>query len=120
MKASKLIGLAVILTGVFNINSAVAATRIQFARGSYCGMYSGNFTGGKEFVLRLAKGQTFTSKNVGNGTQYDIYVKGSTGVVRGEKVSTNEIQYYIPRAGNYYVYVESTVPHSSIEFCAYE
>ena len=119
MKPSKIIGLAVILTGVLSINPTIAATKIQFARGSYCGMYSGNFTGGKEFVLRLAKGQTFTSKNVGDGTQYDVYVKGSTGIVRGEKVSANEIQYYIPRAGNYYIYVESSVPHSSIEFCAY-
>lgn len=119
MKSSKIIGLVVILSGILNINPAVAATRIQFARGSYCGMYSGNFTGGKEFVLRLATGQTFTSKNVGEGTQYDVYVKGPTGVVRGEKISSNQIDYYIPRAGNYYVYVESTVPHSSIEFCAY-
>ena len=119
MKMPKFIGLVVILTGVLNTNSAVAATRIQFARGSYCGMYSGNFTGGKEFVLRLAKGQTFTSKNMGDGIQYNIYVKGPTGVVRGEKISVSEINYYIPRVGNYYIYVESTVPHSSIEFCAY-
>ena len=27
-----------------------AATRIKFARGSYCGSYSGNFSQGREFV----------------------------------------------------------------------
>ncbi|NJO93173.1 MAG: hypothetical protein HC820_00225 [Hydrococcus sp. RM1_1_31] len=97
----------------------MAATRVQFARGSYCGSYSGNFSGGKEFVLRLARGQTFTSRNTGGGTQYDIYVKGPTGIVRGEKVSWEQINYYTPVAGDYYIYIESTMPYNSVEFCAY-
>lgn len=119
MKPKNIIGSIILLTGVLNINIAVAATRIQFAKGSYCGIYSGNFSGGKEFVLNLAKGQTLTSKNVGSGTQYDVYVKGSVGVVRGEKVNSEQINYYLPKSGNYYIYVESTAPYSTIEFCAY-
>lgn len=118
MKQTK-IGLIIILAGILNINPADAATRIKFAKGSYCGMYSGNFSVGKEFVLNLGKGQTLTSKNVSGGTQYNIYVRGSVGVVRGEKVDTNEIDYYIPKTGNYYIYVDLTEPYSSIEFCAY-
>lgn len=119
MKPTKIIGSIILLAGILNINPAVAATKIQFAKGSYCGVYSGNFSGGKEFVLKLAKGQTLTSKNVGDGTQYDIYVTGSVGVVRGEKVDSDQINYYLPKSGNYYIYVESTVPYSTIEFCAY-
>lgn len=119
MKPKNIIGSVIILTGVLNINIAVAATRIQFAKGSYCGVYSGNFSGGKEFVLNLAKGQTLTSKNVDDGTQYDVYVRGSVGVVRGEKVNSDQINYYLPKSGNYYIYVESTAPYSTIEFCAY-
>lgn len=119
MKLKSFVLLGVLASFVFNVDSAVAATRIRFAQGSYCGMYSGNFSNGKEFVLGLAKGQTLTSKNTGSGTQYDVYVKGSKGIVRGEKVSSNKIEYYIPRAGDYYIYVESSVPYSSIELCAY-
>ncbi len=118
MKPTKILGSIILLAGIVNINPAVAATKIQFAKGSYCGVYSGNFSGGKEFVLKLAKGQ-MTSKNVGGGTQYDIYVRGSVGVVRGEKVDSDQINYYLPKSGNYYIYVESSVPDSTIEFCAY-
>lgn len=119
MKTQHFILFGILASFVFNVDSAMAATRVQFARGSYCGVYSGNFSGGKEFVLWLAKGQTFTSKNSGSGTQSDVYVKGPNGVVRGEKVSTDQINYYVPQSGNYYIYVESTIPYSSIEFCAY-
>lgn len=107
------------LTLAFFTASAEATTRIKFARGSYCGSYSGNFSNGREFVLRLAKLQTFTSRNIGNGTQYDAYVTGPTGRVAGEKVNVAQINYQIPVAGDYRIYVESSTPSSSIEFCAY-
>jgi len=98
---------------------AQAATRIQFAAGSYCGSYSGNFAEGREFVLNLRRGQTFTSKNTGGGTQYDIYVSGPTGRISGRKVSSSQINYYIPESGDYYIYIKSTVDYSAVEFCAY-
>lgn len=94
-------------------------TRIQFARGSYCGSYSGNFNQGKEFVLNLRRGQRFTSRNIGGGTQYDVYLTGPKGPINGQKVSASQIDYYIPVSGDYYVYVESTTSYSNIEFCAY-
>jgi len=64
--------LPVISTTVFNPKNANAATRVAFARGSYCGSYSGNFSGGREFVLNLGGGQTFTARNTGGGVQYDM------------------------------------------------
>jgi hypothetical protein len=94
-------------------------TRIQFARGSYCGSYSGNFSQGREFVLNLRRGQRFTSRNIGGGTQYDLYVSGPRGRINGQKVSPSQIDYYIPASGDYYVYIESTTSYSNVEFCAY-
>lgn len=99
--------------------SSEAATRIKFARGSYCGSYSGHFSNGREFVLGLAANQTFTSRNIGYGTQYDTYVIGPKGRVFGEKISGDQINYQVPASGDYRIYVESSTSHSSIEFCAY-
>lgn len=116
---SALIVLPVISSVVLNPKTANAATRIKFARGSYCGSYSGNFSGGREFVLGLGRGQTFTSRNTGGGVQYDISVYGSTGYVYGNKVSRNQINYQIPRSGDYYIYIKSSTQYNSVEFCAY-
>ncbi len=99
--------------------NAQAPTRIQFAKGSYCGSYSGNFSRGRKFVLKLGGGQTFTSRNIGSGTQYDVYVTGPRGRINGQQVSDTQIDYYIPVSGDYYIYVESSNPYSNIEFCAY-
>jgi hypothetical protein len=98
---------------------AQKATRIKFARGSYCGSYSGNFSQGREFVLNLGSGQRFTSRNIGGGIQYDIYVTGPKGRISGEKVAKDQIEYYIPVKGDYYIYIESTTSFSNVEFCAY-
>ncbi|MFB2879150.1 hypothetical protein [Floridanema aerugineum] len=121
MSLVRAVHLAVLIGGLAytNISPALAATRIQFARGSYCGVYSGNFSSGREFVLHLRKGQNFTSRNTGSGTQYDVYVRGPGGRVPGTKVSPSQIDYAIPVTGNYYIYVESTTNYNSIEFCAY-
>lgn len=108
-----------ILSLTFFTASAEAATRIKFTRGSYCGSYSGNFSNGREFILGLGKGQTFTSRNIGHGTQYDLYVIGPTGIVAGEKVNLEQINYQIPVSGDYRIYIESSTRNSSIEFCAY-
>lgn len=99
--------------------NAQPATRIQFARGSYCGSYSGNFSGGRQFVLNLGGGQTFTTRNIGGGTQHDISVYGPRGRVPGQSVSESQLEFLIPRSGDYYVYVESRTEFNAIEFCAY-
>ncbi|MGK7898529.1 MAG: hypothetical protein AB4372_34165 [Xenococcus sp. (in: cyanobacteria)] len=116
-----LVTLWLILTFFFtgSVTLGQAATRIKFPQGSYCGSYSGNFSGGREFVLNLGRGQTFTSQNTGGGTQYDVFVTGPTGRIRGQQVSDNQIDYYIPVTGDYYIYVESTIQYNSIQFCAY-
>jgi hypothetical protein len=120
----QLLKLSVFLTGValsiVPLNPAIAqqVVRIAFARNSYCGVYSGNFSGGREFVLNLRRGQTLTSTNTGSGTQTE-YVTGPVGKVRGVKVASDQINYEIPANGDYYIYVESTSRYSSIEFCAY-
>jgi len=86
---------------------------------SYCGSYSGNFSRGREFVLNLRRGQRFTSRNIGGGTQYDLYVTGPKGRVSGTKVASDQIDYYIPANGDDYIYIESTTSNSNVEFCAY-
>ena len=96
-----------------------AATRIRFAGGSYCGSYSGDFSGGREFVLGLASGQTFTSRNTGHADQYDVSVYGPTGRVPGRRASRTTLRYSIPVSGDYYITIRSTSPYSSVEFCAY-
>lgn len=117
--ASTLFCLPIVSHAAFYPESVNAATRIAFARGSYCGSYSGNFSRGREFVLNLGRGQDFLVRNTGRGHQYNISVYGPTGYVYGDKMSSDRINYQIPRQGEYYVYVESNTTYNSIEFCAY-
>lgn len=95
------------------------ATRIRFARGSYCGSYSGDFSQGRRFVLNLSQEQTLTVRNVGEGIQYDLSVFGPKGRIPGHKVSQEQMNYHIPVKGDYYIYMDSTVPFNAVEFCAY-
>ncbi len=95
-------------------------TPIKFAKGSYCGSYSGNFMNGKKFSLRLKANQEFISRNTGYGYQYDVYVKAPNGrKLRGKKTSDDEIMYTTTRSGKHTIYVKSTERFNSIEFCAY-
>ncbi|MGJ3252906.1 MAG: hypothetical protein ACFE0J_17505 [Elainellaceae cyanobacterium] len=112
------------LTFTYALPSAVKAqeeqaTRIQFARGSYCGSYSGNFSGGREFVLNLGSGQTFTSRNIGGGIQYDLYVYGPDGRLDGNQIASDQINYQTRAAGDHYIYIQSTNRYTAVEFCAY-
>ncbi|MEG3438480.1 hypothetical protein V0288_15215 [Pannus brasiliensis CCIBt3594] len=118
MKNTTLLAIALTTFAILPATETPAATRIQFARGSYCGSYSGNFSRGREFVLRLRGGQILSTRNIGRGTQYNIYVNGPTGTIDGRPVSPNQIDYPIPRSGDYYIYIESSTPYSNIEFCA--
>ncbi len=99
---------------------AQAATRIEFAKGSFCGSYSGNYFRGKEFVLNLGRGQTLAIRNTGRGTHYDVFVfEPNNRIVRGQKVARDQINFYIPTSGDYSIEISSTVKFNSIEFCAY-
>jgi hypothetical protein len=94
-------------------------TRIVFAKGSYCGSYTGDFSGGKRFVLGLGRDQTFISRNTGNSRQFDVYVTGPTGKIPGQNVAANEIHYRTTARGDYEIMVLSESAFSSVEFCAY-
>jgi hypothetical protein len=111
--------IAVSLISTLWTTSAIAATRIKFARGSYCGSYSGDFSNGREFVLNLRGGQTFTTRNIGGGRQVVFSVRGPSGRISGYQNSADQINYDIPRSGDYYIWVESSTSFSNIEFCAY-
>ncbi|MBR8829604.1 MAG: hypothetical protein N5P05_001446 [Chroococcopsis gigantea SAG 12.99] len=102
-----------------NVDLALAATRIKFAPGSYCGSYSGNFVRGRDFVLGLRRGQTLTTRNIGGGTQYNLDVSGPTGSIRGRQEGEDQINYPIPATGDYYISVVASTDFSNIEFCAY-
>ncbi|PQJ94970.1 hypothetical protein CXB77_17825 [Chromatium okenii] len=110
-----------IFTAAIISSTAIAggATRIQFAKGSYCGAYTGNFAGGKRFVLQLGRDQTFISRNTGNSNQLDVYVTGPTGQISGEKTGDNEIHYRTTAKGDYEIMVISDSNFSSVEFCVY-
>lgn len=119
MKDMKNIVIGMLLGFVLAFPAYAESTRIQFAKGSYCGSYSGNFSGGKRFVLRLGRDQTFISRNTGSSPQLDVYVTGPTGRLYGEKVSDNEIHYRTTAKGEYEIMVLSESTFASIEFCAY-
>ncbi|MBS9780417.1 MAG: hypothetical protein KGV51_07305 [Moraxellaceae bacterium] len=105
--------------------SAVATaktTPIKFAKGSYCGSYSGNFTHGKKFSLVLKANQELVTRNTEYGF-YDVHVKAPNGrTLRGKVDIDHETMYTIhttTRSGRHTIYVKSTEPYNSIEFCAY-
>ncbi|MDO4895522.1 hypothetical protein [Moraxella sp.] len=98
-------------------------TPIKFAKGSYCGSFTGNYAN-RTFTLGLGKGQTLLiNGNEGAGVDgaKDIIVKGPNGktlpydgqdygqwIVRTTGKHTIKIIPYSPRDA-----------YSSIEFCAY-
>jgi len=107
---------------IFLCAPAIAApkiTRIQFAKGSYCGSYTGDFSGGRRFILSLGRDQTFVSRNNSGSDQIDVYVQGPTGKIPGEKISDNEVHYQTTAKGDYEIMVLSASKFSSVEFCAY-
>lgn len=100
--------------------SEAKITKIKFAKGSYCGSYSGNFSKGKVFSLYLSANQEFITRNTGDGFQYDITVKAPNGrSLRGEHISDSELMYTTTRKGRHIIKVKSTERFNSIEFCAY-
>ena len=121
MKYIKTATIAVVVLSLLitsNNASSEVATQIKFAKGSFCGSYSGDFSKGKKFLLNLKEGQRFTSRNIGGGMQYDGYLVGPTGKLNGQKVSSDQIDYFIPMRGYYEIFVFSE-GHGSVEFCAY-
>ena len=100
-------------------STAYAQTRIKFPIGSYCGQYTGDFRQPRYFVLNLGRGQTLTSRILSEGTQWDDYVSGPSGMLRPNRESNDQVNYRIPVTGDYFIKVSANMPYSSIEFCAY-
>jgi hypothetical protein len=98
---------------------AQAATRIKFKKGSYCGTYTGNFRGGKTFVLGLDEGQKFSTRNIGNGTNTNFYVTGPTGELQVNREDRSTLYYFTEGAGDHFIKITSTIRTASVEFCAY-
>jgi hypothetical protein len=111
--------LLVALTMGLTALPAEAATRIRFAKGSFCGAYAGNYRNGREFVLALKAGQRFTVANTGSGNQTTWSVSGPTGELDGDQFNRSTMEYYTEARGDHYVYVSSTASRSSVQFCAY-
>ncbi|WAL61420.1 hypothetical protein [Thermocoleostomius sinensis] len=111
------IAITMAVTG--NASIALATTRIEFASNSYCGAYAGDFSRGREFVLNIGSGQTLTLRNIGNGTQYTAYVSGPNGQIYGDQVEFDQVNYWIPETGDYYIYIQSSTGYNAVEFCAY-
>ena len=105
--------------GVMPIRAEARATRIVFARGRYCGSYSGDFRTPRVFLIGLRAGQEFTVRNTGRGQQYGITVTGPTGTLDGENTSSNTLSYYTDADGDHYVTISAVVRYTSVQFCAY-
>lgn len=120
---SSLIGIFICLPVISNLvlspKDVNAATRIGSASRSYCDSYSGNFSRGEEFVLSLSDGQSFSVRNTGSKAKYYVSVYGSTGYIYGNKVSSDQLNFYAPQKGDYRVHVKSNNLYNSVEFCAY-
>lgn len=104
-----------VCTGVSQ--SAVAATKIIFPKGSYCASYSGDFSKSKTYSLYLLKGQDIEVKaaNMEDG----VTIKDSYGNVRGEWVDDNTYRVQTRMKGKHFVTVRSPYGDQKVEFCAY-
>ena len=113
------IAMAIVTVMALVAGPALAATRIVFPRGSFCGSYSGNYRNGKEFVLGLKADQRFTVTNTGVGRQTTWSVSGPTGDLEGYRQDRSTFEYYTEATGSHYVFVTSTARRSAVQFCAY-
>ena len=94
------------------------ATKITFAKDSYCGNFAGNIKNGKEFRLWLLPEQNLVIRNVGDDQINIAYVSGPNGRLTGDRYD-NETSYVTERKGNHRMKVYGNSSYSSVEFCAY-
>lgn len=97
--------------------SATAATKIVFPKGSYCASYSGNFSKSKTYSVSLMKGQQFEVKaaNMEDG----IIIKDKRGTVPGNWIDDTTYQIYTRNKGVHNVTVKSPYGDQQVQFCAY-
>ena len=94
------------------------ATKITFAKDSYCGNFAGNIKNGKEFRLWLLPEQNLVIRNVGDDQINIAYVSGPNGRLTGDRYD-NETSYVTESKGNHRMKVYGNSSYSSVEFCAY-
>lgn len=99
-------------------SQAKAPTPVVFAKGSYCGSFTGNVQHGRTFRLGLLANQDFIVTNIGNGQINVAAVDGPNGRIKGSRYG-NSKRYYISKNGRHDVLIFANTGHSSIEFCAY-
>lgn len=101
-----------------SVQAAESATKITFAKDSYCGNFTGNIKDGKVFRLWLMPDQNLVIRNVGDDRINVAYVSGPNGRLDGDRYD-NETSYFTERKGNHRMKVYGNSNHSSVEFCAY-
>lgn len=100
------------------VQAAPTSTKITFAKGSYCGNFTGNLKNGKVFRLWLMPEQNLVIRNIGDDQISVAYAAGPNGQLIGERHDT-ETGYTTERKGNHYIKVYGNSSHSAVEFCAY-
>ena len=114
-----IIAITIALSSAFSMPlQAKAPTKVVFAKGSYCGSFTGNVRHGRTFRLGLLANQDFIITNTGDGQINVASVKGPNGIIRGSRIG-NAKGYYISKSGPHDILIYANSNHSSIEFCAY-
>lgn len=117
----KMIIIAALVTAPLMATSAQAAetaTKVTFAKDSYCGSFAGNIRNGKEFRLWLMPNQNLVIRNVGDDQVSVAYVSGPSGRLSGDRYE-DETSYITERKGNHLMKIYGNSSYSSVEFCAY-
>jgi hypothetical protein len=115
MIVAALITAPLIATSTYAVETA---TKVTFAKDSYCGSFAGNIQNGKEFRLWLMPEQNLVIRNVGDDQINVAYVSGPNGRLTGDRYD-NETSYFTERKGNHRMKVYGNSSYSSVEFCAY-
>ena len=97
--------------------SAASFVKIVFAKGSFCGNYTGKIGSGKTFRMGLSADQTLTIRTL-NGNHTIAWVKGPTGYLDGSKPDDESTEYFTEAKGWYYVRITAVVGRGDVQFCA--
>lgn len=121
LATSLCLGFSSLIAGQLSL--AQEAIRIPFAKGSYCSLYSGYFSGGRTFVINIQARQTLTieSTDAGNANpnlKYNIVPPVDYDIL-GQADTALRDEMYIEITGDYYIYAESQLDYDSVTFCVY-
>ncbi|RRD91687.1 hypothetical protein [Conchiformibius steedae] len=109
----KTLALLITATALVLSAPAQAAVKIQFAKGSYCGSYSGSSYGNKTFTLHLKAGQTLEVNNIAAR-----YISTNPSRLQSLGCGGGSCRYIARKSGNHSVALRGS-DWESVEFCAY-